>query len=160
MLEGDLGARLGRNYTVFALWERAQLTSGNAENNVFGGQDGGDSDFWALGLGASSDADTIGLLTEIALGYRQFRATWEDGSELQFTDGVLDGRIGFGASIRLSPMLTISPMATIGVGSFGEIDRVFPDGGSASVIRPGDAADSHAWFTLGVGAHADLLGTK
>jgi hypothetical protein len=160
MLEGDVGARLGRNYTVFALWERAELASGDHYNNVYGGQDGSDSDFWALGFQASSDADALGFVTEIALGYRQARATWKDGTEIQFTDGWLEGRIGFGAGIRLTPMFSITPMLTLGVGSFGSIDRVFPDDASASLIRPGDAPDSHGWFTIGIGGHADLFGAK
>ena len=160
MIEGDVGVRLGRNYTVFALWERAQLGAGDAEANVFGGQDGSDSDFWGIGLSASSDADRIGFLTEIALGYRQARATWEDGTELQFTGGVLEGRLGFGADIRLSEMFSIAPMITLGVGSFSDVDRVFADEASASIIRAGDAADSHGWLTLGVGGHVDLFGKK
>jgi hypothetical protein len=158
MIEGDIGARLGRNYTVFALWERAQLGSGDSDQ--FGEQDGGDSDFWAIGLQASSDADDLGFLTEIALGYLQARATWNNGTEYQFTGAVLEGRLGFGADIRLDKMFSIAPMITIGVGSFGDVDVVYPDGRGASVVRAGDAADSHAWLTLGVGAHADLFGTK
>lgn len=160
MLEGDVGVRLGRNYTVFALWERAQLTSGDHYDDVFGGQSGADSDFWALGFQASSDADTIGFVTELALGYRQARTTWEDGTEMRFTDAWLEGRIGFGASIRLSPMLSITPMLTLGVGSFGDIDRVYPDGASANVVHAADAADSHGWLTLGIGGHVDLFGQK
>lgn len=160
MFEGDLGARLGRNYTVFALWERAQLASGDALEDRYGGQTGGDSDFWGIGLQATSDADRLGFLTEIALGYRQFRATWEDGTERQFTDGWLEGRIGFGADIRLSPMFSVSPLLTLGVGAFGDVEHVFPDGSSANLLRPGDTSDSHGWFTLGVGGHADLFGAK
>src|SRR5262245_5758309 len=33
MFEGDLGARLGRNYTVFALWDRASLPSGSGAHD-------------------------------------------------------------------------------------------------------------------------------
>ena len=75
MLEADAGARIGRNYSVFALWERAQLGSGDAEDNLYGGQSGADSDFWGLGVRASSNPNRIGLVTEIALGYRRARAT-------------------------------------------------------------------------------------
>ena len=64
----------------------------------------GDTDYWAISLRATSDADSIGVLTELALGYRQARAKWEDGSELQMTGGVLEGRIGVGADVRLSPV--------------------------------------------------------
>jgi hypothetical protein len=160
MLEGDVGARLGRNYTVFAFWERAELWSGDGFEDRFGGQTGGDSDFWGIGMQASSDADRLGFLTEIALGYRQFRATFEDGTERQFTDGWLEGRIGFGADIRLNPMFSVQPLLTLGVGAFGDVEHVFPDDSSANLLRPGDTSDSHSWFTLGVGGHVDLFGRK
>jgi hypothetical protein len=158
MIEGDVGVRVARNYTIFALWERAQLSSGDHYDELFGGQNGADSDFWGLGFQASSDADRIGFLTEVALGYRQARTRWEDGTEMRFTDAWLEARIGFGADIRLSPTLSIQPLATLGVGSFGDIDRVNPDGSSASVVHAADASDSHAWFTIGIGGHVDLFG--
>jgi hypothetical protein len=160
MLEGDIGARLGRNYTVFALWERAQLTPADHFDDLYGGQNGADSDFWALGMQASSDADSLGFVTEIALGYRQARTRFEDGTEVQFTDSWLEGRIGFGADIRLSPMFSLQPMLTLGIGSFSDIDIVYPSGSSASMTSPGDVSDSHSWLTLGVGGHVDLFGTK
>lgn len=160
MLEADAGARIGRNYSVFALWERAQLGSGDAEDNLYGGQSGADSDFWGLGVRASSNPNRIGLVTEIALGYRRARATWEDGSELRFTDGAVEGRLGFGADIRINPLLSISPLVTVGVGSFGTIRRVRADGSSYDETRARDEGDSHAWLTLGIGGHADLFGAS
>jgi hypothetical protein len=160
MLEADVGARIGRNYTVFALWERAQLGSGDAEEDLYGSQSGADSDFWGLGVRASSSPSRVGLITEVALGYRRARATWEDGTELRFTDGAVEGRLGFGADIRINPLLSISPLVTVGVGSFGTIRRVLPDGSSYDETRSRDEGDSHAWLTLGIGGHADLFGTS
>jgi hypothetical protein len=160
MLELNAGVRLSRNYNVFALWERGQLTSGNAEQNVFGGQSGADTDFWAVGVRATTDADKLGFITELALGYRQARAHWEDGTELQFTDAIFEGRLGLGVDIRLNELFALSPMVTIGVGSFGDIERVLASGVSYPETRGLDAMDSHAWFTLGVGGHVDLFGSK
>lgn len=159
MFELDVGARITRNYNVFALWERAELGPGNAENDRGGGQTGGDSDFWAVGLRASSDADKVGFLTEIAIGYRRARAIWEDGSQLQFTDSI-DARIGLGADIRLNRHFSLSPMLTIGVGGFGDIDDVTPDGRSSSRTDRDDQSDGHAWFTLQMGGHFDIAGSK
>jgi hypothetical protein len=160
MVEGDIGARLGRHYAVFAFWERAELGSGDAEADLYGGQDGASTDFWGLGLRASSNANSLGLLTEVAIGYRQAKTQWKNGTELRFTDGVLEGRIGFGADIRLDPMFSISPMLNVGVGAFGEIRRVLPDGSGFSETGVRDEADSHAWLTLGIGGHADFFGAK
>lgn len=160
LLEADVGVRLARNYNVFALWERGQLSSGEAENNVFGGQSGSDTDFWGVGVRASTDSDKLGLVTELALGYRRARATWDDGTELQFTDAIFEGRIGVGADIRLNEWFALSPMLTVGVGSFGEIRRVLAGGAAFSEVGPYDAMDSHAWFTIGVGGHVDLLRSK
>lgn len=158
--ELDAGMRLGRYYQVFALWQRAELSSGGTEKHLYGGQHGGDSDFFALSLRATTDADRVGLVTEVAVGYRQARASWADGSELRMTGGVLEGRLGLGADIRLSPVFTLSPLIELGVGSFDRVRRVVPGGGSYDLIGPDDAPGSHGWFTFGVGGYADLLGVR
>jgi hypothetical protein len=165
MFEVDAGMRLSRNYNLFALWERAQLGSGDADVRFSDGtspgdQDGGDTDFYGVGLRASSDANRVGFLTELALGYRRARTHFEDGSELQFTDGILEGRLGLGADIRVSPFFSLSPMATIGVGSFGDIEFKRSNGQKFDVTGPNDQGDGHAWFTLQLGGHFDLAVSK
>jgi hypothetical protein len=156
--EIDAGVRLGRNYNLFGFWERAQLMSSSKSEHLYGGQNGGDSDYWALALRATSDADSIGVLTELALGYRQARAKWEDGSELQMTGGVLEGRIGIGADVRLSPVFSLQPIVAVGVGSFDRMKHVAPGGGSYDLIGPNDATASHGWVTFSVAGSADLFG--
>jgi hypothetical protein len=147
MFEVDVGLRRGRTYNVFALWERAELGAGNAESNLYGGQVGGDTDFWGVGLRASSDANEIGFLTEIALGYRRARAVWDDGTELQLTDAPFEARLGFGADIRFGKAFSLSPMLTLGVGSFGKVERVSADGIRQSEATYWDQAASHGWVT-------------
>ncbi len=159
MFELNAGLRLARNYNLFALWERAELGAGDALNDISGGQTGGDTDFFGGGLRASSDADEVGFVTELALGYRRARAVWEDGTELQFTGGILEGRIGLGADIRLSPIFSLSPMATIGVGSFGDVEWKAPNGTKTDAFGELDQADGHAWFSLTLGGHFDLAGS-
>jgi hypothetical protein len=156
--EVDVGARIARNYMVFALWERAELP-GRGRSNVYGAQSGADTDFFAAALRATSNPDRLGLLTEIAIGYRQARTRFEDGGKLLLTGAAFEGRLGIGADIRFSRWLTLSPLATIGVGSFGRIRRVLPSGASYEVPGPRDESDSHGWFTLTVGGHADIFGT-
>ncbi|HLV65184.1 MAG TPA: hypothetical protein VKY73_05205 [Polyangiaceae bacterium] len=158
MVELDVGLRLARSYALFALWERAELGSGSS--TALGQPDGGSTDFWGIGLRASSDPNGIGFLTEIALGYRRARADFRDGSALELTDGIFEARLGVGADIRINPHLSLSPMATLGVGSFGEVEYVSPSGVGTNLIGPLDDQDAHGWFTIGVGGHLDLLGQR
>jgi hypothetical protein len=157
MFELDAGARLSRSYNLFLLWERAELGSGRALNDVNGGQTGGDTDFWAVGVRATSNADGIGFVTELAVGYRRARSRWRDGTEYQFTNAPFEGRISAGAEIRVNPLLSLSPLLSLGVGSFGTIRRVSGDVRS-DPTGPLDQADGHAWFTLTFGGHFDLAG--
>jgi hypothetical protein len=50
-------------------------------------------------------------------------------------------------------------MATLGVGSFGKIERV-AGGNVQDQQAPFDQADGHAWATLTFGGNFDLLGSK
>jgi hypothetical protein len=156
LLELHLGARVSRSYNVFLLWERAE--PGQGEGSPLGQPADSETDFWGIGLRASSDANHLGFLTEVALGYRRARTEFDDGSALELTDGVLEARIGLGADIRLSPLFTLSPTATLGVGSFGDVDWVSADGVKTDLVGPLDDHDAHGWFTLGFGAHVDLFG--
>ena len=164
MFELDAGARLARNYTVFALWEHAQLGGGKGDPNSDVGGTGskashGDTDFLGVGLRATSDADRIGFVTELAIGYRRARSKWDDGTELQLTDAPFEARLGLGADIRVNRYVSLSPMLTLGVGSFQKIESVsnhtVTDQTSAS-----DQADGHAWATLTFGGYFDLFGSR
>jgi hypothetical protein len=160
--ELNAGARIARNYNVFLLWEHARLGAGEEFPDD---QQGGDTntDFYAIGLRVSSDPDKVGLLTELALGYRRFHAVFEDGSELQLTDAPFEVRIGLGADIRLSPLFSLSPLATVGFGSFGDVEAAGAAGTIAQQVaaaRPADVRTTHGWFTLQLGGHFDLLGSK
>lgn len=169
MFELDIGARISRNYNVFITWERAQLGAGNAsaaERLFYVGteaeQEGlssNSTDFYGLGLRVSSDPDDIGFLTEVAVGYRRFIAVFEDDTELQLTDGLFEARLGLGADIRLSRNFSLTPLATIGVGSFGDAEVV--QGGIRREATDADSVStSHGWLTLQVGGHFDLLPSK
>lgn len=158
MFELDVGARLGRHYNLFFAWERAALGTGSAAPDANGGQTTGETDFYAVGLRISSDADKVGFLTEINLGYRRFRARWEDGTELQMTEAPLEFRLGLGADIRFGPLFSLSPMATLGVGSFGSAEWKAPNGDTTDATKPGDRAAGHGWVTLQLGGHFDIAG--
>jgi hypothetical protein len=161
MFELDAGVRLSRNYNLFALWERAQLGAGrgDAASGIAGKADHGDSDFWGVGVRASSDPDRTGFVTELALGYRRARAVYDDGTEVQFTDAPFEARLGVGADIRLNRVVSLSPMFTLGVGSFDKIESV-TRGGVTDITGSNAQADGHAWATLSIGGHFDLLGSR
>jgi hypothetical protein len=160
MFEIDAGIRLARSYTVFALWERAQTGSGNRENGYDGKQDGGETDFWAIGLRATSNPDRLGFLTEVALGYRRARTFFENGAEYQFTDAPFEARLGLGAEYRLSRLVTFSAMATVGVGGFGLVERVGPRDELTPLSSTFDEGDGHAWATLNIASHFDLMPSR
>ncbi|HEY0465516.1 MAG TPA: hypothetical protein VGC79_14975, partial [Polyangiaceae bacterium] len=160
MLELNAGVRVSRSYAIFALWERAWLGSGKGDagpNALQGKADHGDTDFWGVGVRASTDPDFIGFVTELALGYRRARATFDNGNQIQFTNAPFETRLGIGADFRLSSFFTLSSLATIGFGQFGTIESV-----SKGEIRNqayNGQADTHAWATFTLGGHFDLFGS-
>jgi len=158
MFELDIGMRFGRYYNVFLLWERASLGTGSAEPDARGGQKSGDTDYYAIGLRFSSDPDRVGFLTEIDIGYRRFRARWEDGSELRMTEAPLEFRIGLGADIRLSKLFSLSPLVTLGAGAFGDAEFVDKDDNKTDATSPGSEVAGHGWLTLQLGGHFDIAG--
>ncbi len=162
MFELNAGARLSRNYSVFALWERAFLGSGNGDPHslvLSGKADHGDTDFWGVGVRASSDPDHIGFVSELAIGYRRARSKFDNGDQIQFTDAPFETRLGIGADIRLNRVFAFSPMATIGLGSFGTIETV-SNGQIRDATAPYDQSGAHAWATFTVGGHFDLFGSQ
>ncbi len=60
----------------------------------------------------------------------------------------------------MSPFFSLSPMATIGVGSFGDIEYERSNGQKFDVTTSNDQGDGHAWFTLQLGGHFDLAASK
>ncbi len=158
MFELDAGARLGRYYNVFLLWERAQLGPGSEEIAALGSQERGETDYYALGLRFSSNPNKVGFLTEINLGYRRFRAVWDSGAELRMTEAPLEFRLGLGADIRISRLFSLSPLVTLGAGSFGSAEWLNPDGSTSDATTPGDHAAGHGWITFQLGAHFDIAG--
>ena len=160
MFELNAGVRLSRAYTAFALWERAQLGSGRNDSGTDGAQDGAETDFWALGLRASSNPDALGFLTEVAVGYRRARTFFKNDVQYQFTDAPFEARLGLGGELRLNRMTSFSSLLTIGVGGFGSVERVGPTGTALPLTHGLDDGDGHAWATLTIGGHFDLLASK
>jgi hypothetical protein len=174
MLQVDLGARVGRLYNVFFSWEHAELGGGAASLSVELPDDtmieqsassGGRTDFYALGARFSSDADRVGFLAEILLGFRNMVVNWDtadvptDGIQrLQMGQAPLEFRFGLGADIRLAPLFSLSPMFTVGSGRFGNVEQELDDGSKQDALGSSDVFATHGWFTFNVGGHFDLFG--
>lgn len=157
-LELDVGVRLARSYVVFALFEHATLGAGPAVEPAIGAPSSAESDFGAIGLRFSSDPSRVGFLTELAIGARRFRAKWPDGTSLEGTSS-LEFRMALGADIRVSRLFSLSPMAMLSAGAFGEVDWVSPSGSSRSALGPRDLDAGHGTASLSLGGHFDLFGS-
>lgn len=152
----DLGARLARHYNVFATWEHAALGTGTLDDKSFGGQQWGATNMYGVGVRFSTDPSRVGFLMEIGIGYRDFRAYWNDGTKLSLTDGWLDAHIGLGADFRLSRSFSLEPMIVLGGGSFDTARWSGPHG-SGNALTPLDQGGEYGVLTFQLGAHADLF---
>jgi hypothetical protein len=154
MFEIDVGARLSRNYNLFALWEHASISGGDSD-----GLESASTDYFGVGLRVSSDADKIGFLTEINLGARRFRAQFADGTELQLSQDVpFELRIGLGADIRLSKHFSLSPLVALALGRFDTAENVNASGDASDALAEDDELATHGSLSLQMGGHFDLLG--
>ena len=174
MVEVDLGARIARHYNVYLGWEHAQL-GGGATNVVWPIDEDtvldvpsttkASTDFLGVGLRFSTDPDHVGLIADLALGFRRMVAEWDAGevpdggpTRLTMSQAPLEFRFGLGADIRLSPLLSLSPMATIGSGIFRDVEYELTDGSKESALGDGDEQMSHGWVTVQLGGHFDIGG--
>lgn len=158
--ELDAGARLGRHYNLYALWERTWFSRGEQMETNGVRQNRGDSDFVALGLRVSTLPEKVGFVLDLAVGTRRMRARWEDGSELQLTDAPFETRLGIGADVRLDENWSFTSLLHLGLGSFGKMEWVLPDRTIRPASEPGDVALTHGWVGLQISAHADIFGSK
>lgn len=160
MVELDVGMRLGRNYMLYLGWERAQLgaADGPSPDSSYGSrQSRADSDFVAVGFRLSANPDDLGLVLDLAIGARRFRGVYEGATELQLTDAPMESRLGIGADIRINRKFSLSPMLTLGLGSFGKADWVTRDTVESAMPLGSDRL-THGWLTLQIGGHFDIAG--
>jgi hypothetical protein len=141
---------------VFAIYEHASFGTGGLDDKSFGGQERGASNFYGVGLRFSTDPGAVGFAMEVALGYRDFRAYWADGTELALTDGFLDARIGLGADIRVNRWFSLSPMLVLGGGSFGSARWSGPLGSRSALDSTLDEGGEYGTLALELGGHFDL----
>jgi hypothetical protein len=153
--ELNLGVRLARRYNVLALWEYTNLGPGRALDEL--GPQRGNMHYLGLGFRFSSDPDDVGVLVEAIVGYRRFETSWDNGASLRATDDFLNTRLSFGADIRISPLLSISPMVGIAGGFFENIQWTFADGSKKNALTYYDDYSQHTVISLDIGAHFDIV---
>lgn len=161
MLELDIGARINRNYNLYVLWERAQLGKGGGLDSSYGASSPtrAETDYVALGVRLSTDPDDVGMLLDLAIGARRMRTFFQDDYELQLSQALLESRLGVGADIRLSRTFSLSPMLTLGLGSFGKAEWINATTVSDAVPTNNDTL-THGWVTLHLGGHFDIAGSR
>lgn len=159
-VELDAGARLARHYNLYALWERSWYSAGDTTELAPVHQNRGESDFLALGIRVTTTPDTLGFVLDIAVGTRRMRARWEDGTELQLTEAPFETRLGIGADVRVDENWSFTPLIHLGLGSFGKMQWVRPNGTVQPAADPSDVSLTHGWVGFQLGMHADVFGTK
>jgi len=161
--ELDAGARLGYRYIPYVMWEHAFLATGA---RLDGTSAHASSDFIGLGFRLLSfDVDNVAFLSDIAIGFRSVTVANDTGS---FKMSALEiGRLGLGAEIRLSTLVTISPIARVSIGQMSDSSGSITYGpnqgdGQKQVSFIGDQINSaplnYFVFGLGCGGQFDFFG--
>lgn len=175
-VEGNVGARLGRAYNVYLAWEHARLGRGRADFALLN-EEGTEtempssarawSDLFGLGVRFSSDPDHLGLLADLLVGFRTLTVEWEAENlpagapeRMVMNHAPLEFRFGLGADVRLSELLSLSPMVHIGSGVFRSIEWELPDGHRRDAVAPDEGLVAHGWFSFSLGGHFDLAGAR
>lgn len=157
-LELNLGARFERFYQLFGIWEHAFLPGGDGSSALPEPHDT-HTNFYGLGLRVNSDPDDVGLLLELALGYRDLHAQLGDGRELD-SNLAFNARIGFGVGVRINHWLTLSPLLTFGGGSFSELIVSEPDGSKTDQISEFNVRANHTPIAFEIGGVFDVLSSR
>jgi hypothetical protein len=163
-VELDVGARLARRYILYVPFELGLVGAGH---RFEGTSTGASTTFLGLGLRLlSGDVDSVSFASDVSLGFRTFQVSNASGT--WSATGFEFLRLGLGAEIRLSTLLTLSPMITISGGSVtdtsgnitfapnqgdGLTGPLFHDNASTA----GSQASYYS-FVIGCGVHVDLFG--
>ena len=163
-LEGDIGARLGKRYIPYVALELSVLAPGHR----FDGADTKASSSF-LGIGfryVAGDVDTTGFLTDLSFGVRTVSVV--SAGQTYKMSSVELFRLGLGAEIRLSNMMTLAPMFIVSGGAMTDTqgDVPYGPGGQGDrITHPtysnGNNIDQQRGYLvvgLGCGLYFDFLG--
>jgi len=167
-IELNVGARLGKRYIPYLLWEHGFMKQGHR----FEGTDASaSSDLLGIGFRyIAGDVDRAAFLSELSIGIRTI--TVKNGGETYKMSTWELFRLGLGAEIRLSKLFTISPMGHISSGVMNDSDGNITFSQQGSQDHTSDAT-RHPTFVngqniqsgrgyvvvgIGCGAHFDFFG--
>lgn len=151
--ELDVGGRFTRRFVVYALWERGSLGIGRDRSSFAVDQTRARTDLYGAGLRWTSDPDETGLVLDLGLGFRTFRAEFGDDISINGVSPI-EFRVGIGADIRLGRVFTLSPMMQMTNGAFTSVQLREKGRGSRSILR---YEAPHGTFGLAIGGSFDLF---
>ncbi|MGH7286197.1 MAG: hypothetical protein ACRELY_32155 [Polyangiaceae bacterium] len=162
--EIDVGARLGKRYVPYAMWEHAFLAPGHRFENT---DTKASSDFIGLGFRLiAGDVDNVGFLSDLGIGFRT--VTLANDSQTFKMTALEIARLGLGAEIRFSKLFTLSPLARISVGQMSDSQSGINYGGGQGDAQTGtsfqanqqigDNPVNYVTVGLGCGGYFDFFG--
>jgi hypothetical protein len=159
----DAGARLAYRYIPYVIFERGFVGAGRR----FSGTSTNAATYFA-GLGfryLAGNVHTVSFAGDISLGLRVLELS--NGQQTWRTTDVEIIRLGFGADIRLSSYVTLTPMLTLSGGTFTDVSgniQFAPNqrdgltGPAYTSQIPSAWRQSYSVVVLGCSAHVDLFG--
>lgn len=165
----DLGARLAYRYIPYVFFERSILGAGRHFENT---STSAASNYFGLGFRyLLGDPHTVAFASDLSVGYREVSVSNSTGTYTMSTIEYF--KLGLGADVRLSNMLTLSPMATISTGVMTDASGsiLYSDspvaGQNIPLTHPtyqsGTSINNQAGYLvlgIGVGVHFDLFGSS
>jgi hypothetical protein len=160
----DVGARISHRYIPYLFWEHAFLLPGHRFDGISGAS--ASTEFYGLGIRfLSGDVDSVAFLSDLSIGKRT--VTVSNGTETYKMSGLEYFRLGLGAEIRVSTLVTIEPVANISGGSLQDTEGTvtFAPNQGDGLTKPRftngqtlDDARPYILLSIGVGVHFDIFG--
>jgi hypothetical protein len=165
-LEVDVGARIERRYIPYVVLELGFLGAGH---RFEGTPASAGTSFVGAGVRLlAGDVDNVSFASELSFGFRKLQVSRSDKGETWSGTGFEFLRLGLGAEIRLSTRLTLTPMLTVSGGTLTDTSGQITyapnqgDGLTGTPLSPGQIPNTrqatYEAFTVGCGAHFDLIG--
>jgi hypothetical protein len=163
-VEANVGARLGGHYTPYLFWEHGFVAAGHR----FEGETAtAATDFRGLGFRYSlGNVDSVAFLSDLAVGLRTISVT-AGGSTYKMSAWEIF-RFGLGAEVRLTTLVTLSPLAWVSGGTMNDTSGsvTYGPGGqgdgltSPTYVNGQSINAQRSYVSVGVecGAHFDLFG--